>query len=197
MDIGINGYIQDDVLAGGYAQLSLTNTLGNLNIDSADAKTIDAASAKTDGSYYKLTASLNRTQFISPKWSVLAGVNGQWANKNLDSSEQLSLGGANGVSAYHSNDVSADIGVIGQAQVRYHIHPSLTVSGFYQAGHAKLRKNPFTNTDNTTSLRAAGLGINTNYKRINLESKIGWRLSDTRFSDDKNPRVWVRVGYDF
>ncbi len=195
--IGINGSFQDDILAGGYTQFGLNNTFGHLNIESPDAKAIDTHSAKTDGSFYKANINLSRTQYFNPQWSLIASLNAQLSNKNLDSSEQLSAGGTNGIAAYHSNDLSADQGVMGKLELRYRVNPYLVLSGFYDAGTFKLRHNPYTNNDNSVNLQGAGLGLYGNYKHFNVESKIAWRVGNQKFSNDKNPRVWISGNYQF
>lgn len=68
-NVSINGSFQDSLGAGGYTQLSLQNTLGRLNIRSAEARAIDTVSAKMQVNYYKLTANLNRTQYFNQQWS--------------------------------------------------------------------------------------------------------------------------------
>lgn len=197
VQFGINGNLYDNLGAGGYTQYGINNTLGNLSIDSADAKAIDAASEKTDGNFYKLSANISRTQYLNPQWSLFGAVSGQLSNKNLDSSEQLSVGGVGGVAAYHANDVSADQGLIGQLELRYRVNDNLTLAGFYQAAAFKLRHNPYTTVDNTSSVQGAGLGLYGNYKGFNIESKVAWRIGDKVFSNDKKPRFWLRAGYGF
>lgn len=195
--LSVRGNHYDDTLAGGYTQYNLSNIFGQLAIDSADAKAIDAASARTDGNFYKLTANISRTQFINSQWTAFAGLTAQLSNKNLDSSEQMSIGGIGGVAAYHPNDVSADNGLLGQLELRYRINPHLTAAGFYQGAAYRLRHNPYTNTKNTDNLHGAGIGLYANYNDFNLETKVAWRLGDNTFSNNNNPRFWLRASYEF
>ena len=197
VNFGLNGSFQDSLLAGGQTRFSFSNTLGNLRFKSADAKAIDAASVKTAGSYYKLNVSAGHTRYFSPQWSASANVSAQWTNKNLDSAEQFSLGGSYAVAAYHSNDVSADHGIIGQLDVRYAVNPYVSLSAFYDAGWAKLRHKPFGDGRNSISLHGGGFGIATYYKGFNLQSKVAWRGSKDRFSDDRSPQWWLNFGYSF
>jgi len=141
--------------------------------------------------------SAGHTRYFSPQWSASANVSAQWANKNLDSAEQFSLGGPYAVAAYHSNDVSADHGVIGQVDVRYAVNPYVSVSAFYDAGWAKLRHKPFGDGRNSVSLHGGGFGVNTYYKGFNLQGKVAWRGSKDRFSDDRSPQWWLNFGYSF
>lgn len=80
LTISLIGQAQDSLAAGGYTQYTLANTLGKLSINSADAYAIDQTSAKTHGTYYKLTGNISRTQFLSPALSINASLNGQWTN---------------------------------------------------------------------------------------------------------------------
>ena len=197
VNLGLNGSFQDSLLAGGQTRFSFSNTFGDLRFKSADAKAIDAASVKTAGNYFKLNVSAGHTRYFSPQWSASANVSAQWANKNLDSAEQFSLGGPYAVAAYHSNDVSADHGIIGQLDVRYAVNPYVSLSAFYDAGWAKLRHKPFGDGRNSISLHGGGFGIATYYKGFNLQSKVAWRGSKDRFSDDRSPQWWLNFGYSF
>ncbi|SUO98621.1 ShlB/FhaC/HecB family hemolysin secretion/activation protein [Suttonella indologenes] len=197
LHLGANGYHQDDWLMGGYTQWRVDNTFGRLTIDSADARAIDSLSAKTEGAYYKIAANISRTQYFSPQFSAILSLNGQWANKNLDPAEQMSLGGNDAVAAYHSNDVSADIALQGGLELRYALTPYVSLSGFYDAGRAKLRAKPFVSGDNTVNLHGGGIGLYSQYKDFYLQGKIAWRASNRQFSNDRNPRAWLKVGYNF
>lgn len=181
----------------GITQFNLTNTFGHLKIKSTDALAIDQASAKTNGSYYKLNASLSRTQYFTPKFSATFGLMGQVANKNLDSAEQMSLGGVDGVAAYHANDVSADRGIVGQVEARYAVLPTLSLSAFYDVGRATLRTKPFVDEKNNVQLNGGGLGMYGQYKGLSLQAKVAWQGSNARFSNHKNPRAWLKATYHF
>lgn len=195
-NVGVSGWSR---YGSGVTQFNLTNTFGHLTIKSADALAIDEVSAKTDGSYYKLNASLSRTQYITPKFSAKLGVTGQWANKNLDSAEQLSLGGADAVSAYHSNDVSADQGVIGQLVLSYAVSPHVSVSAFYDYGRAKLRHNPYVDgAKNSVHMHGGGIGLDTQYKGFFAETKLAFAGKNGDLADvRKDKQWWLKVGYQF
>lgn len=193
-NVGVNASFQDK---SGYTQLNINNVFGKLNIKSADALAMDEVSAKTHGNYYKLTAGVSRTQFLTPKWRLSGGLSGQLSNKNLDSSEQISLGGADAVSAYHSNDVSVDRALIGQLETNYAVSPNWSVGAFYEVGHGKLRHKPFTDGNNSVKLHGGGVSVQGQVKGLSLNGKVAWAGSDERFSRHKSPRVWLQVGYYF
>ena len=196
VNVGVNGWSR---YGSGVTQFNLINTLGRLDIKSADALAIDKISAKTDGGYYKLNASLSHTQYLTPKFSMRVGVNGQWANKNLDSAEQLSLGGADAVVAYHSNDVSADQGLIGQLELAYAVSPYVSVLAFYDYGQAKLRRNPYIDwARNSVHLHGGGVGLNAQYKGFFAETKLAFAGKNGDLADiRKSKQWWVKAGYQF
>lgn len=195
--LSLNGTFQDGFLNGGYTAINLQNTFGRLNIRSAEAREIDALSAKTAGGYYKLHLNLSRTQYLSERWSLWGNLSAQWANKNLDSGEQLSLGGLDAVSAYTSNAASGDIGVIGNMQIRYALNPYLTLSGFYDVGRVKLRSKPYLNEKNHRSLQGAGVGLNVQVKQFMLEAKSAWQINAPNSEKGKQPKVWLKLSYHF
>lgn len=187
----VSGKLPTQLAQAGSLQYSLGATLGKLDIKSADAKAIDTASAKTQGGFAKASAQVNHTQFVGQNLSLHTAVNAQWANKNLDPSEQISLGGTGGVSAYHNNDVSADIAVIGKVEARYAISPYSSVGGFYDRAYAKLRQTPYTKEDNAQSLQGGGVSIYGNYQSVSAEGKLAWQ------GNKKTPTAWLQVGYHF
>lgn len=169
-------------------------TLGNLTIINADSKAIDAASGKTAGSYYKLTGSVASSTPMAPKLRLHSELKAQWANKNLDSAEQISLGGMDNVSAYNSNHLSADRALIGQAQVRYVANPMLSLSAFYDVAIGKIKVNPYTQDKNTQSLSGAGIGLNSQYQNLSIQSKLAWQLG--KHTTNK-PQWWLKAEWQF
>lgn len=182
----------------GMTTLGMTHTLGKLHIRSLDARAIDAVSAKTQGNYYKLNLHAGRTQWLSDRWTLNAALDGQWANKNLDSAEQMSLGGENAVAAYHSNDLSVDRGLLGHLELRYAVNNVVSLSGFYDVGLGKVRAKPYTNTKNHFVLQGGGVGLNANYKGFFAQTKVAFHKNDAlKLTNQKRPRVWLKLGYSF
>lgn len=194
-NFSLNGNIDG---ASGSTQFGLTNTVGRLAIQSADARELDARSAKTQGGYYKLNLNVSRTQFLSDRWTAIASLNAQWANKNLDSAEQMSLGGADAISAYHSGDLSVDKGLTGQLELRYALNNFISLSGFYDVGVGKVRAKPYTDQKNRFVLQDVGVGVNANYKGFFLQSKVAYAINNPlKERKLRTPRVWLKLGYVF
>jgi uncharacterized protein (DUF1800 family) len=66
---------------------------------------------------------------------------GQWANKNLDSSEKLVLGGNTGIRAYGSSEAGGANGQILNMEARWRYSPALALSAFYDVGCIQINVN--------------------------------------------------------
>lgn len=99
-------------------QSKIALTLGDQeNNDSSDV------APRRAGHYVKLAASVLRKQNLSPSGNLfaIANLRGQLANKNLDYSEMLSIGGYNAVRAYRSDEGSVNQGFIASLDLKYRL----------------------------------------------------------------------------
>lgn len=176
--LGLAGSLQDAFLGGGISSADLTAVMGNLNIGSAGALTIDAASAQTNGSYNKVTYGLSRLQRITNSTQLSASFSGQQAGKNLDSSEKFSLGGPTGVRAYPSGEASGDEGFKGTVELRHSYNNNWQVTAFYDFGSiTKINKTPFgAAAANAKNLAGAGFGINASFDKVQIRAAMAWRV---------------------
>lgn len=193
---GANGQHRDALLAGGVSSWSVDYTLGHLDIVSPDVKALDQAGAKTQGVYHKVSGTLARTQYFNTPFSVSAVLNYQYAHKNLDSSEQMSLGGSDGVAAYHSNDFSVDNAMLAQARVNYQVSPNISVGAFYDSAYGKVRARPFGEASNIIRPKGFGLTLDTNYQSAFASAKLAWQSQNSQ-KTDKDLRMWLKAGYRF
>ena len=98
---GISGDVRDRFLSGAITQWQLDATLGKLDLSGVPAaQAADAAGLNTQGSFARVNAGFSRLQYLPYGFSLYANASGQWASKNLDSSEEFSLGGPYGVRAW-------------------------------------------------------------------------------------------------
>ena len=176
--LGLSGNLQDAWLGGGINSFDATLVTGKLNIASAGALAIDAASAQTNGSYSKVTYGLSRLQRISNSTVISASFNGQQAGKNLDSSEKFSLGGPTGVRAYPAGEASGDEGFKGSIELRHSYSPNWQVTAFYDFGSiSKINKNPFgAAASNGKNLAGAGFGLNATFDKVQIKVALAWRV---------------------
>ena len=193
--IGINGDSRDNLGGGGYNSFGLTFTRGQLDLDSADAVTGDS-SAHTAGQYNKTNLNLYRVQSVNNRLNLHLSFAGQLANKNLDSSEKISLGGPSGVRAYPINEASGDAGYVTTGELRWSLpDPRVQLTAFVDCGHVTYNKKPWTNEANGRTLAGTGLGFM--FSRPGdyaLRLDYAWKISSSAaVSDtDRSGRFWLQ-----
>lgn len=175
--LGLSGNLQDALMGGGINSFDLGLVMGNLNIASAGALAIDAASAQTHGSYSKVTYGLSRLQRISNSTLISITLNGQQASKNLDSSEKFSLGGPTGVRAYPSGEASGDEGFKGTVELRHSWNANWQSTLFYDFGSiTRINKTPFgAAASNSKNLAGVGIGLNATFFKTQIRAALAWR----------------------
>lgn len=191
---------RDSLGGGGITFGSATMTLGKLNL-SRDMRELDISGLNEDrhGSFTKLNLDLVRLQALPGSFTLYGRFAGQWAADNLDSSEGLSLGGANGVRAYPSGEGSGDVGWLAQLELRYAIG-SATPYVFYDAGHTRRNAKPTEVSGNEkTEIAGGGIGVRYQNQRWLLDAAAAWRGQDEPTADPKDPRprFWVSATYRF
>lgn len=196
--LGINGNFADNWLGSAFSDFSLSYIQGNLNIDDAVAAVLDENTAQTAGSFGKLVLNYNRTQYLSPNWTLTSRFSGQLANDNLDSSEKFYLGGINGVRAYGQGAASGDQGCLLSTELRWRMpdpNPGkndLYFTWLYDYGDVLINKDPWLGAgDNHRTLHGPGLGV--------IWTSPGYMIRlDYAFGDaDKSPDgdsslLWIR-----
>ena len=199
----LRGDHRDGLGRGGLSSYSLTGTAGNIDIQTPFARAFDAATAQSNGHYTKLGFSAMRLQNVTDTVSLYAGINGQLASKNLDSSEKMELGGMNGVRAYPEGEAYADQGYLLTLEARMQL-PKLSAQmpgqlqlvGFVDTGSVTLSKNPWTTGDNRRTLSGAGVGLNwSEYNNFMVRTYYARKLgSGTATSaPDKSGRFWIQA----
>lgn len=170
-------------------------THGTLTMDSDYAKLVDE-SAKTSGGFTKFTADTTVVQSLGRRTDVMVKASGQLADRNLDGSEQIYLGGANAVRAYPQGEASGDVGILGTAEFRYYTDlTGLVLSTYFDAGHVKLSKD---GSDGGETLKGWGVAASYTkpgdwFARLDYARRIG---SDPNMSEDAKSkgRVWFILG---
>jgi len=193
--LGINGDKRDSK-GDGSTSFALSYYTGHLGIDSQDAYITDQSTSHTSGSYNKTTLSLSRVKMLNQRLSYYLFFTGQLASKNLDSSEKLSLGGANGIRAYPQGEASGDAGYILTGELRWNMPtPKFQLAVFVDNGRVTLNKNPWDASINKRILTGAGIGLiwnkpNDYSVRLDYARKV---TSDPANSDtDKRGRFWLQ-----
>jgi hemolysin activation/secretion protein len=204
LTLGLNGNSRDKSGASSYA---LTMSTGNLSFTGGQdlwgipAEVDDALTARTAGRYTKVNVNFDRQQYVNPRLSFLFDFTGQLANKNLDSSEKLYLGGYNGVRAYPQGETSGDAGYLLRGELRWDMpNKSLQLAAFIDSGHVTINKSPWPGAgDNGRTLSGAGLGIvATASKDYTVRVDYAWRLgSETVTSEPDSRGRWWLMGTQY
>lgn len=132
--IGASGNLIDGLFGGGLNTASLISSFGNIG---KDAWQNNAQSIGVAGSFAKLRYAANRNQAITESLSFYLGVSGQLASKNMDSSEQLYLGGPMNVRAYASGQGAASQGNLTTAELRQNLPYQTQLTAFYDMANVQ------------------------------------------------------------
>ena len=160
--LAANASVLDSLGGGGANAASLALTLGSLDLNGSPTQASDASSTQTEGHYQKLRYNISRQQQIVPGWSFYGALSGQWANKNLDSSEKFYLGGSAGVRAYPGSEGGGAWGHQANLELRWQLAQGVNVAGFYDYGHITINpNNDFAGaaTLNSYALKGAGVSL--------------------------------------
>lgn len=199
----LRGDHRDSIGGGGLSSYALTGTAGNIDIETPAMRTFDAATAKTQGHYSKVGFSAMRLQSVTDIVSLYAGINGQVASKNLDSSEKMQLGGMNGVRAYPEGEAYADEGYLATLEARVQLFKysqrmpgQLQLIGFVDGGSVKINKNPWAAGNNRRSLSGAGVGLSwSKYNDYLVRAYYARKLGSgaALSAPDKDGRFWIQA----
>jgi hemolysin activation/secretion protein len=195
----VSGDWRDQLLGGGVTQAALSYSRGELTINSYLDQVIDSVTAQTAGDFERWTPSLMRLQNLGGNWSLHAQIHGQFADKNLDSSEKFSLGGAYGVRAYAQGEASGDEGYIANLEVRYDLNSQWQVFALADHGEVDINKNTWEAvTDNERSLSGAGIGARFNTPHWSASATAAAPIgSEDINGDDDDVRLFARVVWKF
>lgn len=162
----------DNFAGGGRTTWRAGLVAGQLDLkNNAEAFSQDQQTYQTHGAFQKVTLSGSRLQQITDQTTAYARFSGQYTDQNLDSSEQLSLGGLAGVRGYPGGEAGGDNAAILQLEVR-HSWPfrlpggiSVNTRVFLDSGWVQLREDPGdllldTATErNTYTLHGTGMAL--------------------------------------
>ena len=156
----MRGNLHDDFMGGGQTDASIGITVGYVNLSGSANESSDASGPRTAGAYTKFTYALSRTQTMTPDFSLSAKLNGQYALKNLDSSEKLYLGGAEGIRAYPSSEGGGSSGYRAALEADYVFGFGVKGKSFVDTGTVKQYiDNNFSGSATTNDLTYSGFGL--------------------------------------
>ena len=173
----------------------LTAYHGTIASDSAMAER-QMRRAGTEGSFTKGVLNLGVRQELGGRFHLNVRTQMQAAGDNLDASEEIYLGGANGVRAYPQGEGSGDSGYLASAELVYRTGiPHLDLSTYYDTGHVVYAHD---GADGGTTLSGWGIGISYSrpgdyFLRLDWARRIGLARNASEEAKAKN-RLWFMVG---
>lgn len=180
---------------------SITLTHGNLGFKDAAALVIDEAGAKTEGNYNKVSGSIEKSIQFNPEYSLTTSLRFQKSlgNKNLDGSEDFSLGGAYGLRAFPDGEHSAENGYLLGAELFYALPKyeglSHTISLFADTGYATM-ENKISSSE-SRHLSDVGVGYQASYKQFFTKLQIARVIGGEKVESENehDTRVLLQIGY--
>ena len=193
VSLGLTGDSLDTLWGGGANSYSVMWYNGSLNAKSNHE-------APPVGSWQKTAYNLLRQQHLAERLSLQVTFSGQLATANLDSSEQFSLGGPNGVRAYPANEAFGDEGWLLSSELHWTLPVKsdkgiLQCFAFYDTGAVDQQKNPVVIAGNRKELAGKGLGVSWTVPGDYLiKLHYAWKAgSQAAISEpDKNGRLWLQ-----
>ena len=215
LSLGLGGGLYDEFLAGGWTAAGVSIGAGSLDLSRmTDVKALDSMTARTDGSYQKLSLNVSRDQLLMPNHvSLYLSASGQLASGNLDSSEKFIIGGPYGVRAYPVSEGAGDQGLLWSMELRCQLTPAVQLFWFYDRGlvqqHARTWDGWQSVADepNSYTLDGIGAGIQlTPFNSFLVKGTVATRMKDNPLADAeghdhdgtrRDPRFWIEIGYEF
>lgn len=180
---------------------TVTLTRGELGFNDVADLAADQAGAKTNGDYTKIGGSLEKSIQFSPIWALTTNLQFQKAlgNKNLDGSEDFSLGGAYSVRAFPDGEHSAENGYMLGMELFYTL-PSIDaithkVSIFADTGYAKMENS--TGATEPRQLSDIGFSYQAFYKQFFTKAQVAKVIGGEKVESEseRSTRLLLQIGY--
>ena len=138
----VSGFYRDLNPGGGMGTYSVQLSHGNLNLAGSLNELTDNSGPKSAGAFNKLRVNGTWQQALTTQTTAFVSYTGQLADKNLDSSEKMQLGGMNGVRAYPTGEGSGTDAQLIQLELRHQLESGVTFTTFYDWGQLWLQHKP-------------------------------------------------------
>ena len=196
----------------GFNQLGLNLKLADVNFKNTLAKNLDSTGANTAGNFIKYNLFASHLQPITTDFNLRLMGEYQGTSKNLDSSEKLSVGGANRWREFADIPTSADRGLIVGAEVRRAMLPIAALANaptflqtmemspyvFYDYSRGNINHNALT-SDNHVRSSHYGIGVDAILaKKWILDLTASHQNSRIDgLASEAETRAWVQVQMEF
>lgn len=191
--LALTASTQDNWAGGGISNASLQWSNGRV---SPNTRVLDES---TKGQFSKWLLSVGRVQTLKPGLNLFATGQIQRANKNLDSSEKLFLGGAYGVRAYPGSEGAASEGESLSLELSQRLQEGLNINFFYDWAHAR---DPQASEAALRSYNLRGYGVSATWQttsQLQLKATAAQRLGDAPQSTNtfSASRLWLNATLSF
>lgn len=188
-----------------YLNSSLMFTYGNLDIDDPDKKKTDENGANTQGDYSKVNSELSNVLFLTKRLSLNTSISYQHTlkDKNLNGSEDLSIGGVYGVKLYPDGELSAENGYVANIELKYQLPYIYNISNqigvFYDIGKVSMTNNASVTGFESRTLQDIGISYYVNYKDFFMNFYAAYKVGgeDVTSESDYDDRYMISLGYTF
>ena len=163
----------------------------------------DQVTANTEGKYKKVNLNLSNEAQVSKNFSLHSSLKLQYAlkNKNLDGSEDFSLGGQYGVKLYPNGELSAENGYLFNIETKYSL-PSINsysskIGLFYDRGRVHMAQKD-ANFESRT-LQDIGVGYYSSYKDLFAQIQVVWNIDNDKITSEpnRNSKILFQSGLIF
>lgn len=202
----LTGDSRDQWLAGGINSWNLGWSLGRVRFDNSAAQVADASTANSQGSFSKLNANIVRLQSLTLDDSLYLTASAQWASKNLDTSQKMSVGGPYTVRAYDMGALSGDSGYFLSAEYRHNLSwitaGKLQLVAFVDSANVTFNSNIWTGVTGANSGTLSGVGAGANWigpDQWGLKAYIATPIGSAPalVAVQNSARLWVELGRRF
>ncbi|HEX7690462.1 MAG TPA: ShlB/FhaC/HecB family hemolysin secretion/activation protein, partial [Burkholderiaceae bacterium] len=175
LSAGLDAGASDDVAGGGTSRASVVLVAGRVDLAGSPNQAADAASGHAQGGFARLRFALAREQALGEGWSLAASLSGQWAGKDLDSSERMSIGGPGAVRAFPSDDGAGDQALVLSAELRKRLGERAALAAFLDWGRVQVDKRTgHPGAPLVEAYALGGLGVAADWSPV---AGIGFRAS--------------------
>jgi hemolysin activation/secretion protein len=215
--LGVNGWFipsPDTPLGGGITSFGATLSAGTSHQQNATALAADSGARQIEGGFTKLGYTLGHLRQLPGNWSLNASLRGQFAGKNLDSTERFSLGGPGGIRAYPVGEGAGDEGWLLSLNFQRPLADGLSATLFLDTGGITVNRKVYAGW-NATDTR-----LGNRYELTGIGAGLDWRLAantllnatlaaplgsnpgrdaNNRNADsrDNHPRLWLSLNAQF
>ena len=176
LSVALAGNLFDRIGGGGANTGSVAVADGTLNLGGSPNADADAATTRSAGNFRKLSYQFSRQQVLTDQLALFGGLSGQWASRNLDSSEKFYLGGPGAVRAYPANEAGGSDGTLMTLELRGSLPRGFKLTGFYDYGSIHVNhENSFPGAPLVNSYSLQGAGLSTGWQaQAGASVKLTW-----------------------